>query len=581
MGGAAPEGLYLFEGFSLDIRRRSLRSGDREIELRPKSLDVLCHLVKNAGRVVTKDEIIEAVWSDVVVTDNSLTRCVSDIRAALGDTAQRIVKTAPRRGYVLAAPVADASEFASAHPAASRTLPPAGPGTALRRRESALLGVWRTYRPTRRTLVVSLALCAMLLGGAVALWRGPTPAPPDDRPSIAVLPFTSVDGEPQQDMFGTALSEDVTASLAKFASLTVIASGSANHFKGKAIDVRQIGRELGARYLLQGSLRRDTQHLRVTAQLIDATSGVHLWAERYDGDPSKTFAVHDDIVKQIVGKLVARVGVAELERVRRKPPATLQTYDLCVQANALRRTAEGDKRGAIIAAARSLYEKATVVDPSYAPAWLGLANTYMLAWLGPSPGSPIGEEFERRATIDQAERLARKAVELDGTLAEARASLAWILYWQTRPIESAAEFARAFELNPNLADGNYAIVLIHGGRAADAVALLQRIMRLDPFYPPTYSYFLGKAYFFLGQNDQAFELTKEATKRRPRYWSLVMLAAIAATTERMDEARTAAAELLVIDPRFTITRYLQKVRLTQQADIDRIASALRKAGLPE
>ena len=106
-------------------------------------------------------------------------------------------------------------------------------------------------------------------------------------------------------------------------------------------------------------------------------------------------------------------------------------------------------------------------------------------------------------------------------------------------------------------------------------------MRLDPFYPPTYSYFLGKAYFFLGQNDQAFELTKEATKRRPRYWSLVMLAAIAATTERMDEARTAAAELLVIDPRFTITRYLQKVRLTQQADIDRIASALRKAGLPE
>ena len=270
----------------------------------------------------------------------------------------------------------------------------------------------------------------------MALWRGHVVAPLVDRPSIAVLPFTNTDGESQQELFGAALSEDLTASLAKFASLTVIASASANQFKGRTIDVRQVGRDLGVRYLLQGNMRRDTQHLRVTAQLIDATSGVHIWAEHYDGDPSKMFAVHDDIVKQIVGRLVARVSIAELERVRRKPPATLQTYDLCVQANALRRTAEGDKRGAIIAAARSLYEKATVADPSYAPAWLGLANTYMLAWLGPSPASPIGEEFERQATIDQAERLARKAVELDGTLAEARASLAWILYWQTRPLRA-------------------------------------------------------------------------------------------------------------------------------------------------
>jgi adenylate cyclase len=229
-----------FERFTLDIARSRLCADDEDIKLRPKSFDVLRYLVENADRLVTKDELVRAVWDKVVVTDESLTRCMSDVRLALGDADQRIIKTVPRRGYMFAAKVS---------------------------------------KP--------VALTAAL--------------PLPDRPSIAVVPFTNRSGDAQQDYFADGISEDLITNLSKFAGLFVIARHSAFRYRGADLDVRQIGRELGVRYLLGGSVRRDAERIRITAQLVDAETSEQLWAEYYDRELTGIFAVQDEVTQKSSG----------------------------------------------------------------------------------------------------------------------------------------------------------------------------------------------------------------------------------------------------------------------------------------
>ena len=217
--------VFLFEGLKLDVKRGSLESAGRSIELRPESFDVLRYLIENADRLVSKGEIMQAVWRNVAVTDKSLTRCISDIRLALGDDAQRIIKTVPRRGYLFAASVSKAHNDRHGHQSVN-----AGLGLA---------------------------------------------PPLPDRPSIAVLPFVNMSGDPLQDYFSDGLWEDLTTSLSKFASLFVIARNSAFQYKNINVNAKRIGHEVGVRYVLEGSVRRDADHVRITAQLIDTGTGAH------------------------------------------------------------------------------------------------------------------------------------------------------------------------------------------------------------------------------------------------------------------------------------------------------------------
>jgi adenylate cyclase len=327
--------------------------------------------------------------------------------------------------------------------------------------------------------------------------KGPTIAvlPLPDRPSIAVLPFANIGDDPRQDYFGDGIAENLTTSLSKFANLFVIASGSAFKYRARSVDTKAVGHELGVRYLLQGSVRRDADRLRITVELVDANNGQQLWAERYDRPPNGVFAIQDEVAQQIVSKLVAQINKQDLERAMRKPPETLAAYDYYLQGNALMRSSRGEKRGEAIAAARALYEQSAAADPL----------TYLAGWVDPSPGHKIGGEFQQQTVIDRALSLAQKAVELDGNLAEARATLGWILFWQHRTKDGLAEFDRAFELNPNLVDWRYSIMLTHASRAPEALAFTKRIMRLDPLFPAIYLHCLGKAYYFLGRNEEAIE----------------------------------------------------------------------------
>jgi TolB-like protein/DNA-binding winged helix-turn-helix (wHTH) protein len=552
---------YDFGGYTLDLTRGRLSAGDRIIELRPKSFDVLAHLVENAGRLVPKDELLEAVWPDVTVGDESLAKCVSEVRAALNDSAQRLVRTVPRRGYLLDVPVV-----------------PSLPGAAPPATEPSEAAAW-----ARRAAVAIGGALAIVLAifAAVSLpWNRAADRPPAG-PAIVVLPFTNAAGDPQQDYFCDGLTEDLTASLGRFRELLVIGRTSAFAYKGRRAPTEQVARELGVRYLLSGSVRHENDALRVTAELIDADTGAQLWAETYDRGPGSVFAIQDEITRNIVGMLIAHIDRAELERVARKTDS-FAAYDFYLRGKALISMRHGDNRGTMVAQARQLFDKALQADPRYAPALQGLAYTYAAAFLEPMQDGLLASELRQPATLDRGLALAQRAVELDPYLAEAHTTLAWILHWQYRRRDAIAEFQRALELNPNLADGRLAHMLVHGGRAREAVAFMRRVMRQDPFPPPIYFSYLGNAHYLSGDYEAAFDALRTGMERMPGYRAIpVWLAAAAARSGRLEKAHKTATLVLETAADFTIDRWLRHIRFDRQSDADELAEGLRRAGLPE
>ena len=233
--------VFCFEGYTLDLARGRLRGAGAEIELRPKAFELLRHLIENAGRVVPKGELVNAVWPNVIVGDDSLARCLSDLRQALGDADRQIIKTVPRRGYMFA------------------------------------------------------ALVTVSAGGEPA----PRPAAAPPRLSIVVLPFANLSNDPEQEYFADGITDDLTTDLSRIADSLVIARGTAFMYKGKAVCAKQVGRELGVRYVLEGSIRRSGDRVRVNAQLIDASTDAHLWAERVEGDTGDLFALQDELTRKI------------------------------------------------------------------------------------------------------------------------------------------------------------------------------------------------------------------------------------------------------------------------------------------
>jgi adenylate cyclase len=568
---------FRFEGFTLDMMRRLLRAGDQEVELRAKSLDVLLYLVENAGRLVTKEEIIQAVWQDVVATDESLTQCISDVRQAIGDTNQAIIKTVRRHGYLFASPVARSfpGALAIASSVAEEPAIPAG-SSAGKPTAEASVPKW-AFRPWHAAAGALIGIVAIIATMAAILFFPLQPAglTLPDRPSIAVLPFVQYGDDATQDYFSDGISEDLTTNLSKFGELFVISRDSAFKYKGQSADARRIGRELGVRYLVQGSVRKDADRMRITTELVDASTDKQLWAEHYDRAVTGVFAVQDDVTQNIVVTLISHITQSELDRALAKPPESLAAYEDNLRANALIKNMPRDP--AAIEAARALYEKALATDPRYAQAMQGLANTYYLSW--EDRGSP---EFQQQAALDRAQSLAQQAIDLDGALSEAHATLGWILSRQGHNSQGIAEFERAFELNPNFVDGRFGLLLSHAGRAPDAVEYMKRIMRLDPFYPPNYTYWLGKGYYFMGKYEQAIELIRSASARLPGHEpSRVLLAAVAAQLGRKEEARAAASEVMQIQPDFTISGWLKFLNLSDPAYADRLTDGLRKAKLPD
>jgi len=369
-----------------------------------------------------------------------------------------------------------------------------------------------------------------------------------DKPSIAALPFTNLSGDAKEDYFSDGITEDIITELSRFSELFVIARNSSFQYKGKVIDVRQVRRDLGVRYILQGSIRREAGRVRISAQLADAVTGAHRWAERYDRRLEDVFAIQDEMACTIAPILAAHVNKAEIERTIYKAPETWQAYDYYLRAADKHASFWSSFNAAELYEVRGLLERSLAIDPNYARAYARLAWTHIAAWVNALDG-----DYLNPAALDRAYHLAGRAVQLDPNLPEAHAVLGQALCRRRQHEAAIAEFERAMALNPNFTDWRFAEVLVYAGYAARAIEVVERHMRLDPFHMPLAAQWLGSAHYMLKQYPQALPRLQEYVSRSPNSrGGRVWLAATHAQLGNIEQARAEAAEVLRIEPTWTI-----------------------------
>jgi TolB-like protein len=521
---------FLFSDHTLDINRRELRRGSTAIAVEPQVFDLLTYLLQNRDRVVSKDDLIASVWGGRTVSDSTLATRIHAARRAVGDSGeeQRLIRTVARRGIrfvgdVRLCPEADAKAHA------------ADPSTPQHRERA---------RPA---------------------------APRFDRPAIAVLPFLNMSGEPEQDYFSDGISEDIITALSKMRWFFVIARNSSFAYKGKSLHMNRIAEELGISYLVEGSVRKSGDRVRITAQLSDVASGNQLWAERYDRGLADVFKVQDEITEAIVNSIEPQVYAAENYRAQRKPPESLDAWDLLMRALSYywRVTREDNIR------AQALLEKAIAVDPNYAQA---------LAVLSVSHSFGAHMAWEDKATaVAAAERAALAAIRADSDDPWAHLAIAGVYVYQGRPEDGLAEFEVALRLNPNfsLALSYYGLVLSYVGRwreGADAANRARRLSPRDPFSAicsgvAAYAEFVGRNY------DEAIRLAREGIRHRFDFVSgHRSLTAAAAMAGKMDVAKAALQELRRAQPNISLAWIANNLPPTGD-EREHCLEAFRRAGL--
>jgi adenylate cyclase len=560
MGAGRKDAVYRFDGFTLDLVRGALLGPDgAERTLRPKSFALLRHMVENAGRLLGRDEIMAAVWPDLFVTDDSIGQCLKEVRRALGDEAQRMLRTLPRRGYLFAAEV---SRLDTASPLLPRGL-------------AGLLA--EPLRPPPRP------------AAATAIDEPPLPSPPGQaagghggateaqrstsRPMLVVLPFANMTGDPEQEYFADGITEDLTTALSHLRWFSVIARNSAFTFKGRAVDVREVRRELGVGYVLEGSVRKAGGRVRITAQLCEAATGRHIWAERFDGELADVFDLQDRVTEAVVGAIEPNLRLAEVERARARPTESLGAYDLYLRALPQRyATREGNDE------ALRLLRRAIALDPGFVAAKGALANLHTVRFT---------QGWSEEGDVEEAVRCAGEVVERGGEdNPSALAAAALALAYLARDYDAGLAAAdRALRLAPNSAQ----VLLFNGwirtyvGDARTAIAQLERAMRLSPVDPSTF-YFttaLALAHFVGGDSEGAAGLARRAIHDRPSFLTgHRLLAACLARLGRLDEAAGAVRTLLALAPGYRLADAARHLAVRDQAVRELYLDGLRKAGLP-
>jgi adenylate cyclase len=400
---------------------------------------------------------------------------------------------------------------------------------------------------------------------------GAPPSTTPDKPSLAVLPFANMSGDAEQEYFSDGMTEDLITDLSKVSALFVIARNSSFAYKGRAVKVQEIGRELGVRFVLEGSIRKVGNRVRVTAQLVDAGSGGHLWADRFDRDLTDIFATQDEVVQKIVSALAVKLTRGEERRLRRGGTRNVEAYEAWLRAREL--LARGT-RDAVVQS-RAMHRRAIEIDPNFAAPHAGLAfgviADYVNAWTA-----------EPEQALEDAERWARRAIELDVQEPVGHVALGNVLLWQRNHDAALAALARAVELDPNFAQGHTltGMTLMYSGRAAEALESFATAMRLDPLYPNLLLHFLAQAHFSLGDYEIAARHLLDRIARNPDTdASRMLLAACYGHLGRAEEARAMWADLLKVNPGFSLT---QRARLALQGSGGFSAHRRRtkRAGLP-
>ena len=521
---------YLFEEYAFDTDRRELYRGADLVSVAPQVFDLLDYLIRNGARVVSKDDLINTIWNGRIVSDGALTTRLNAARTAVGDSGeeQRLIKTLPRKGFRFVGTVREAKR-------------PAGEA----------VGDTPAEQPKP----------ALLL---------------PDRPSIAVLPFENMSGDPEQEYFADGMVEDIITGLSRSKSVFVIARQSTFTYKGKAVDIKQVGRELGVRYVLEGSVRKAANRVRITGQLIDATTGVHLWADRFDSLLEDIFDLQDQVTSSVIGAIAPQLQRAEIERAQRKPTGSLQAYDYYLRALAAfyRRTREETTE------ALKLTEIASGIDPEFAAAYALGARCYIQR---KSFGWWTYVADERAET----RRLARRAIELDQDDPSVLARAGYALAFVVGEVEEGADLvSRAINLDPNQATARYWMGWIHLwlGDIDAAIEQFQVALRLSPLDPSIFTAHSGMAWahFMAGRNEEASSWAATTIRRQPNFLaghSIMMACQV--MSGRVEEARKACVLALQLNPTLRIFRIKQIAPFRKAEDIERLEQAFRIAGMPE
>jgi TolB-like protein len=522
---------FLFGDHTLDTDRRELRCGSEPIAIEPQVFDLLVYLVQNRDRVVSKDDLIASVWGGRIVSDSTLTSRINAARKAVGDSGenQKLIRTIARRGIRFVG-------FVQTQPNGAVS---ANAGTA----------------PS---------------GDTHDQLRPALPLP--DRPAIAVLPFTNLSGEPEQEYFSDGISEDIITALSKLRWFFVIARNSSFIYKGRAVHMKQIAEELGVGYVVEGSVRKGGDRVRITAQLNDVATGSHIWAERYDRSLADVFAVQDEITEAIVAAIEPQLYAAEDFRARRKPPDSMDAWDLVMRA--LSYYWRVTRQDSVVA--QALLEKATAIDPNYGQALGVLATSYMFT-------AHMGWTDMAKAT-EMAERAAKAAIRADSEDPWAHNALAHVCLFARRFDDSLAEFELALRLNPNfaLAQGYYGLSLSYSGRWQEADQAARRALRLSPRDPFSAVYYGIAAYAqFLGRNyDEAIRLAREGIRQRGDFVGAHrVITAAAGMAGQNDVAAAALKELRRAQPNISLAWIANHMPIKQGADREHYLEGFRRAGL--
>jgi TolB-like protein/Flp pilus assembly protein TadD len=508
-----PDLRYLFEDCALDIDRRELRRGPRLVAVEPQVFDLLAHLIRHRDRVVSKDDLLATIWQGRIVSESALFNRINAARRAIGDDGerQRLIRTLPRKGLRFVAEV---------------------------------------HEEPREALPLSLP----------------------DRPSIAVLPFTNAGGDPGEDYFADGISEDLVTGLARIRWLFVIARNSTFAYKQRTADARQVSRELGVRYVLEGSVRRAGNRVRITAQLIDATTGGHHWAEHYDLELGDMFEVQDEITRSVAAAIEPRLLAAEGVRALARAPQHLGAWELVARAQTrFWRLTRTDYEAAV-----KPLQQAVRCHPDYAPAHgrLGfcLAFAAHMGWIAAGQGMRASREH------------ARRAIALDDCDPWGHIALAYWAMMERRTEEALAAFGQAVKLNPSSAAAHSHLSrgFAFAGRDREAIEHGREAIRLSPL-DPEMALFLGAiavAHYTARRYDEAARYTAEALRLRPGFQGAQRLhCASLAQAGRLEEARAFLATVRREQPDLTIDWVRASVPYQTEELMGRFVDGLRKAGL--
>jgi TolB-like protein len=522
---------FLFAGYTLDTDRRELSRGSESIAVEPQVFDLLIYLVENRERVVTKDDLIASVWGGRIVSDSTLTSRINAARKAVGDSGedQMLIRTIARKGLRFVGDVRVQSKGAERAKAAEP--PPVG-------------------------------------GHEQARQASPLP----DRPAIAVLPFTNMSGDPEQEYFSDGISEDIITALSKLRWFFVIARNSSFIYKGKAVHMKQVAEELGVSYVVEGSVRKSDDRVRITAQLNDVATGSHLWAEHYDRDLAEVFAVQDEITEAIVAAIEPQLYGAENFRARRKHPDSMDAWDLVMRA--LSHYWRVTRQDNLVA--QALLEKAIAIDPSYGQALGVLAAAHMF-------GAHMGWA-DTATTLPIAERAALAAVRADNEDPWAHFALGNVYLFRRRFDDALSEFELALRLNPNfsLAQGFYGVTLSYCGRWEEGDRAARRALRLSPRDPFSAIYSGIAAYAqFLGRNyEEAMRLAGDGIRQRGDFVGAHrVLTAAAGMAGKNDLAKAALQELRRAQPNISLAWIESQMPIKNDSDREHYLEGFRRAGL--